>query len=267
MNDDIDANPELEETPIVKQDDTEVSEAKDNSESSTDSAEKHEEKTNGVQDRINKITAEKYQEKRRAEELQKQIDELKAAKPENQTAQPSTVKQPEYPDDPYDTDAMREYHAQMLKYGEDVAELKAKSFYENQQKGTAESEQKKQYDNLVNTYANNAIKAGVDLDKLAASEKVVLQSGLNPQLGDYLMRDPQGAAIVAYLADNPVDLELINNLDPMSASVKIATEIKAKALSKTPKVSNAPDPLPDIKGSGTLEVDDFEKKYGKSEFI
>lgn len=268
MTDQIDANPELEETDIVieQENDAEVIETTENSDSSPDSEEKREEKSNGVQDRINKITAEKYQERRKAEELQKKIDELEKAKPIDNVS-PTAAKAPDYPEDPYDTEAMQKYHASMLKYGEDVAEQKAKSVYEQQQKGRQESEQQEQRQKVVGTYADNAIKSGIDLDKLAASEKVLMGSGINGQVSEYLIRDPQGAAIVSYLADNPADLELINSLDPMSASVKIATEIKAKALSKTPKVSNAPDPIPDIKGSGTIEVDDFEKKYGKAEFI
>lgn len=267
MTDSIDANPELEEKPIVDDvDDQETIQAEEHSDSSPDSEEKREEKSNGVQDRINKITAEKYQERRRAEELQKKLDELEKVKPVDNSTQ-STIKPPEYPDDPYDSDAMQKYHASMIKYGEDVAEQKAKSVFEQQQKGRLESEQQEQRQKVVSTYADNAIKSGIDLDKLAASEKVLMGSGINGQVSEYLIRDPQGAAIVSYLADNPADLELINGLDPMSASVKIATEIKAKALSKTPKVSNAPDPIPDIKGSGTIEVDDFEKAYGKAEFI
>jgi hypothetical protein len=51
-------------------------------------------------------------------------------------------------------------------------------------------------------------------------------------------------------------------LDPVSAGIRIATEIKPKVLSQTPKVSGAPDPIPEVKGAGGyVDTDDFSKKY------
>ena len=47
----------------------------------------------------------------------------------------------------------------------------------------------------------------------------------------------------------------------------IATEVKAKALSQTPKVSGAPDPIPEVTGGGYVAVDDFDKKYPGAEII
>ena len=86
-------------------------------------------------------------------------------------------------------------------------------------------------------------------------------------LGRHIMSDPNGGKIVEYLHDNPAEMHDILSLDPMSASIKIANVIKAKALSTTPKVSNAPEPLPNISGGGTLEKDDFERKFPGTEFI
>ena len=67
--------------------------------------------------------------------------------------------------------------------------------------------------------------------------------------------------MVEYLSDNPAEMHEILLLDPVSAGIRIANEIKPKALSQTPKVSGAPDPIPEVKGGGYVEVDDFDKKY------
>jgi hypothetical protein len=81
------------------------------------------------------------------------------------------------------------------------------------------------------------------------------------------MRDQHGPKIAEYLLDNPELRYQILNLDPVSAGVKIMTEVKPKALSQVPKVSNAPDPVPDIVGGGAVDKDEFERLYPDTQFI
>ena len=102
-----------------------------NSDSSTDSGESHEQKHNGVQERINKITADKYNEKRRADDLERQLNELRTQQPKAEV--PSDLVAPSLPEDIYDEDAMRNYYAESAKYNQEVATRAAKSTYEHQQ--------------------------------------------------------------------------------------------------------------------------------------
>lgn len=236
-------------------------------ESSPASAEQHKEKTNNVQDRINKITAEKYEAKREAQQFKQELEALKNQQPKPQVETKSEIKPPELPQDQFDEEAMQKYHRDMLDYTNQVSEVNAKKFYEDNQAKARESEQLAQMKAVQNTYINNAIRDGVDMDKLAGVEQTLNNAGISPELGQYLMKDPNGAKVAEYLASNPSEMYEVINLDPMSAGIKIATEIKQKALSTTPKVSNAPEPIEAIKGGGYVEKDEFDTKYPGAEFI
>lgn len=235
------------------------------SDSSTDSGEYHEQKHNGVQERINKITADKYNEQRRADDLQKQLDELKSNQPKAEIK--SDLVAPELPDDIYDEDAMRKYYVDNSKYQQEVANHAAASVYERQQSESAKRAQEEKQTEFVKGYVNNAIRDGVDMDKLRLAEQSVNQANINESLARYIMADPNGGKIVEFLHDNPSVLHEIAGMDPISAGMKISNEVKPIVLSKTPKVSNAPTPPTDIRGGGVYEKDDFETNYPGVEFI
>ena len=244
------------------------------SDSSPDSGDNHEEKTEDVnkreqtsdraEKRINELTAKRYEAERRAEAVEAKLRELEANKP----AQVVEVDgAPELPDDLYDDDAMRKYHAEMAKYNRKVAEEAGKSAYQRQKEAEAQAAQQGKQQEELQAYISNAQRDGVDLEKLRAAEKALLDANINPALGQHLMSDPNGAKIAAYLHDNPSEMYEVLSLSPMMAAVKIDREIKAKALSTTPKVSNAPEPIKPINGGGYIEKDDFDKKYPSTEFI
>lgn len=236
-------------------------------ESSPASAEQHEEKTDGVQDRINKITAEKYEAKREAQRLQEELEAFKQQQTQATPVVESEIKPPALPSDQFDEDAMKQYHEDMIKYTNHAAEVNARKVFESQQKQVQESKQQAQAKEVQSAYINNAIKDGVDLDKLAGVEQTLNNAGISPQLGQYIMNDPNGAKIASHLADNPALMYDVLSMDPVSAGIKIATEIKTEALSQTPKVSNAPEPIETIQGGGYVEKDEFETKYPGAEFI
>jgi hypothetical protein len=231
-------------------------------ESSPASEENHEQKSNGVQGRINDLTAKRYKEERRANEAEQKLATLEAQlatqTPVVQSAQDNA---PVLPEDIYDEEAMRKYHTDSATYTNTVAQNAAKSQFETQQQASAQQAQNAKHQANIDTYASNAARDGVDFDKLAIAEQTLKQNGLSNELGNYLLSDPNGAKIVEYLNDNPAEMYEVLKLDPVSAGIRIATEVKAKALSQTPKVSGAPDPIPEVTGGGYVAVDDFDKKY------
>jgi len=240
------------------------------SDSSPDSGESHEQKQNSVQERINKITAEKYAAKRESDELRKQLEEaqkVKADAPSALPVQSGLSDAPELPSDIYDEEAMRKYHADMLAYNRTVAEEAGKSQYRKQleeQKKTQEQATQKQ---AVDGWIANAQRSGVDLDKLAAAEQAIANAGVKPELAQHVLADANGPAIAVHLAENPALMYEVINMSPMAAAVKIETEIKAAALSQTPKVSNAPEPLQEISGGGAVEQDEFKRQFPNAEII
>lgn len=234
------------------------------SDPSPDSGESHEQKQDGVQKRINELTAKRYEAERKADAAEQRLKEMEASKPAPIV---ETEAAPVLPDDLYDDEAMRKYHSETTAYNRQLAESAGKSAYERQQAAASQSAQQVKQQEAVSSYVANAQRDGVDLDKLKAAERALLNANINPMLGQHIMADQNGAKIVEYLHDNPTEMHEILSLDPMSASIKIANEIKAKALSTTPKVSNAPEPLPEISGGGTLEKDDFSRKFPSTVFI
>ena len=63
------------------------------------------------------------------------------------------------------------------------------------------------------------------------------------------MQDEAGAQIADYLANNPESLTEITSMTPTMAAVKIANEIKPKAVGPR-NVTTAPDPVKGIQGGG-----------------
>jgi len=239
-------------------------------ESSPASEENHEEKTNGVQKRINDLTAKRYQETRRADEAIEELAKYKAQQSNQAPAsQPEqALNAPVLPEDIYDDEAMRKYHTDSQAYNKQVAESTVQSQFESQQQASAQKDLNAKHQVNLDKYTANAQRDGVDFDKLAIAERALKQAGLSNELGSYLLNDANGAKIVEYLSDNPAEMHDIMQLDVVSAGIRIANEIKPKVLSQTPKVSGAPDPIPEVNGGGGyVEVDDFAKKYPGAEII
>ena len=234
-------------------------------ESSPASGENHEQKTDGVQKRIDTLTAQKYEAKRETEALRAELAAAKADQPK--PVDSGMPEAPELPADRFDDEAMKKYHNDMISYTNAAATAASTSTYENQQKTAREDRQRESMQQAVSTYANNAIRDGVDMDKLRVAEQSLNQAGIDPSLGKYIMDDVNGGKIVEYLHDNPALMHEVLALNPIDAGHKIKTEIKALALSTTPKVSNAPDPTPEIKGGGALDKDDFERNNPGTQFI
>jgi hypothetical protein len=256
----VNPEPELEEVGEGK-----AEEAVETADSSPDSEDNHE-KITGVQKRINELTAKRYEEQRRADALEAKLKEIEASKAQAPTA-PTTIEAPVMPDDVYDTEAMAKYHKDMIAYSTQVAQQAASSTFEQQQQAQQKQAQEAAVQQAVSNYAANAVKDGVDLEKARAAENFLAQAGMKQELGNYLLNDPNGAKVVEYLGDNPSEAYELLALDPVTAGIKIATEIKPKALSTTPRVSRAPEPVPEIKGGGVSDKDDFEQMFPGTEFI
>ena len=168
---------------------------------------------------------------------------------------------PALPEDIYDEEAMRKYHTDSQAFNTQTAQGAAKSQFESQQEASKQQDIDAKYKVVNDKYTANATRDGVDFDKLLIAEQTLKQAGLSNELGKFLMNDTNGAKIVEYLHDNPAEMHEIMQLDPVSAGIRIANEVKPKVLSQTPKVSGAPDPIPEVKGGGYVAVDDFDKKY------
>lgn len=223
-----------------------------------------ENKPNVFQERIDKVTAQKYEQQRRADALEAKLREIEASKP---AVTPDMPAPPQMPEDVYDSESMQKYHADMVAYTQQAAQIAGEGAYEKRQRLEQERQQQTAMQQVVSTYAQNAVRDGVDMDKLRAAEQVLNESGISPQLGSYIMNDKNGGKIAEYLHDNPAIMHELLSLDPVTAGIKIATELKPKVLSTNPKVTRAPEPPPEISGGGVLDRDDFERRNPGTTFI
>lgn len=255
MNEDANAEPidVVSDQPITMEEATE---------SSPEPEVQPEQKTDSVQKRMNELTAKRYEQERRAEAAEARITEMEKA--QAQTIQPAQA--PQRPEDTYDNEAMSQYDSDMLAHTATIAEGAVNKALENNRAQEVQNQQSAAMQQVVSTYSENALNDGVDADKLRVAGQMMYQEGLDPMLEQFILNDPHGGKITEYLYDNPVARHEVLSLDPISGGNKIINEIKALALSTTPKVSNAPEPVPDIRGGGALDKDDFDRKYPGTTF-
>ena len=229
-----------------------------------------ENKSRDFQSRYNLQTKKAYTQERRANEAVAELAEYKANQA-NQTPASQPVQDliaPVLPEDIFDEEAMRKYHTESQAFNTQSAQGAAKSQFETQQKQSKQQAETAKHQVNIDNYTANATRDGVNFDKLALAEQTLKQNGLGNELGSFLLNDINGAKIVEYLSDNPAEMHEILALDPVSAGIRIANEIKPKVLSQTPRVSGAPDPIPEVIGNGGYaEVDDFKRKYPGAEII
>lgn len=241
-------------------------EAQSNSTPSVEPEENQDKKPRDFQSRFNERAKRAFEAEREVESLKAQL----AKANEQPVAQPQAKEQlqaPVYPEDQYDGEAVAKYHKDNQAYLADIAKGAATTQFETQQAATVQTAQDAKHKVVVDKYSANAARDGVDFDKLLVAEQTLKQNGLSNELGQFLINDTNGAKIVEYLHDNPAEMHDILQLDPVSAGIRIANEVKPKVLAQTPKVSGAPDPIPEVKGGGYREVDDFEKNYPGAEII
>lgn len=230
-------------------------------ESSDSATETHTEDKGNVQNRINKLTAEKYAAAREAEELRNKLAELeaKSAKP---VESKSELIEPDLPVDIYDEDAMRKYHKDVAAYNRKVAAEEARNYYnstnEQQKKAESEKSSRESQTQLVNQYAERGLKSGLTIEQMQLNENVIVQHGINPDVGMFIMGDEQGALIANHLANNPESLDKLNSMSATQAAVYIHNTIKPSVAAPR-TVTAAPDPIESINGGGSREKDDFER--------
>lgn len=199
-----------------------------------------------AEERIRQLTAEKYA-------LKRQLDEKQPEQSKSVEAPTSELAPPSLPNDVYDDEAMRKYHSDMVEYSNQSARQAAASEYQKRESEQVATQQRTQLNKTLEDYTRRGLEKGLTIDQMQLSEQVLNGAGISPDLGVYIMGDPQGAEIANYLSTNPTELQSVLSLTPAQASVKIATEIKQK-LATAPAA--LPDPVETISGTGSVPTTD-----------
>jgi len=118
---------------------------------------------------------------------------------------------------------------------------------------TQQQQTQQQIDNAVNDYKDRGTKLGIKAEDLAQAEQTLLNAGINPMVQAFLIDQPTGPRITAYLAKHPGEMNDILALNPMAAAAKIGSEISAKAAEFFKIGDQPPDPSENLSGKGSKE--------------
>jgi len=197
--------------------------------------------SDGVQKRINKLTAEKYGEKRRADALAEENERLKSQSPQQEKATQSegrpTLEQFDFDDSQYQS-ALIAYEVRKAREEDAAAAQKEKAAL-NQQKVDAD------YDASLVKYMTDQPEFVNDIQNLPLFNNDTLSM---------IKSQKNAPQLVHYLSKNLDDAYAIASLDPQNAGVQIG--IVLSKLSATTKqavqTSTAPDPITPVTTGGSV---------------
>lgn len=206
----------------------------------------------GVQKRINKITADKYEEKRRADALQSKLDALEANNP--QVNQKPTA-EPKLEDFDYDDAKFNSAHLD-YKLDQRMAQLQV------QQSQAQEQKRANEISKNFNVQVEEFTKTVPDYQEVIAN---VPQ--LPAQTLDAVMQLDNGAQVAYYLGKHLDVADEIASSSPMIAAMRLG-EIRANLANNKQKAkpSAAPAPVETLTSGGGVDKDigemSMEEIYG-----
>ena len=248
-----------QDEPLETEDQVEEEEAPDpDSESATDSVnsahekqvEFTEEQQKVFNDAVGKKVFKLREKEREAESLRRRLEELEAKIP--QQGRPQVPESP----DPFALSDV-EYRQKLVQRDQAIREAAA---WEAQQQALQWQRQQAQFEQQqrqqerqqaeVMAYADRAKKLGVAAAELQEAGTLVAGYGIDPALVEMILADDHGPLLTKYLAKNQLELERLVQMPVTMAAVRLATDLKSKAVAMKPKVTKTPDPLNQPRNSG-----------------
>ena len=102
----------------------------------------------------------------------------------------------------------------------------------------------------IDDYSGRAKKLGISDKELEVAGNTVYEYGINDHVTKYILSDEHGPLITKYLSENPVAMESLHNLPPISAGAFIESQVKPQAIKLRPVTTNAPEPVETLTGAG-----------------
>jgi hypothetical protein len=248
-----------QDEPLETEDQEEQEETPEpDSESATDSGnsthekqvEFTEEQQKVFNDAVGKKVFKLREKEREAETLRRRLEELEARIP--QQGRPVVPESP----DPFALSDV-EYRQKLVQRDQAIREAAA---WEAQQQALQWQRQQAQFEQQqrqqerqqteVMAYADRAKKLGVAAAELQEAGTLVAGYGIDPALVEMILADDHGPLLTKYLAKNQLELERLVQMPITMAAVRLATDLKAKAVAMKPKVTKTPDPLNQPRNSG-----------------
>lgn len=193
-------------------------------------------KEDGFQKRINKVTADKYAEKRRADDLQRKIDEM-------ETARPAAVKgdAPKLEDFDYDESA----------FNAAVIDHKVNEAVNRQVATQNESAKNASAQEAQNAFNERIVEFGKDDFNEVASSVPQLPTGV----AEALVSSDNGAELIYHLGTHLDQADKLANMTPNQAIMELGRISANLSAQPNIKTSAAPDPITPISSGGSLSKD------------
>lgn len=210
------------------------------------------EEVNSFQKRINKVTADKWEEKRRADALQEELDKLKSAQPQTQSTDKPELESFDYDEASYQ-EALIDWKIQQRQ-----AEA------QKQQQLAKETESKQA---AIKVFDERA--AAFSADKPDFAEVLGKVPTLQPAVLSALMLDEKGPELSYYLGNNLDVADKVASMNPVAAAIELGKISEKLAKPKQIKPSSAPEPIEPIASGGTVSssmgddmpIDEWMKKF------
>lgn len=239
---------------------------------------------NRLQERINELTAARREAERKLEEALRKLDEkTNPPKPETEKVEVTTVAEGPKPDDKNEDGTDKyplgefdpKYNADLVKYTVQKTLDEERAVREAQERENAKLTAEEQYRSTLQETWNEKLdivqERYPDYQEKGEAMLAVFE-GIDPAYGQYLtdtlMEMDAGPEVFYYLANNVEEAQTIVNAGPRKATIALA-KLEAqlagtKAQAPAVKVTNAPAPPPQVKGSAvskgavTPDTDDLD---------
>lgn len=201
-------------------------------------------------DAVGKKVFKLREKEREAEALRKRLEELEAKIP--QQGRPAVPDAP----DPFALSDV-EYRQKLVQRDQAIREAAAweaqqQAMQMQRQQADLEQQRRQQerQQEEVKAYASRANQLGISAAELQKAGTLVADYGIDPALVEMILADDHGPLLTKYLATNQLELERLVQMPITMAAVRLATEVKSKAVAMKPKVSTTPDPLDSPRNAG-----------------
>ena len=200
-----------------------------------------------AQKAINKQHFKFREEQRRADALEKRLQDLEAKQQQSTQSDITVPPMPDTWDDNFEAKVKAREEALTLQAQRNAQQQlqEEQAQFQRQQQELAEQQRVQE---LANSFNQNATRLGVDSNTLAEAQNALVSYGVTRDIANALLADEAGPLMVQYMAANPLEMGQLINASPLQQGMMLS-DIKAKAGQLKPKTTSAPPPP--TQGGGT----------------
>lgn len=228
--------------------------------------------SSGVSERINKLVSQRVAAERKAAELQRELDTMRASSQSHQTGSGAAASADTGPKEADFTDYTEYLEARATWKAEKAFEARHQKLREADAAAARETAQQRSQQELVQGYLTQVETISESVpDFQQAVREVMSTVPVHTPLAQALLSSDKGAALTYYLAGNPLEMSRVESIgDPIRTAIAIARlEPKADAYIQSRTRSQAPKQIGSLTGggsgrneaiTGTESMEDFVRK-------